>query len=71
MSSSRGKAHRSFKVKYHYQAPNGELMNGEMILCRCAYERLAKSSSNIPVVIDPKSPRKSLLLRVAIMKIPH
>ena len=67
----RGKAHRSFKVKYRYQSPQGEKLIGEMVLCRCAYDRLSKNRSQVPVVIDPTNPNKSLLLRVAVMKIPH
>ena len=67
----RGKAHRSFKVKYHYQTPNGEQQQGEMVLCRCAYDRLAKNREQVPVVIDPNNHQSSLLLRVAVMKIPH
>jgi hypothetical protein len=67
----RGKAHRSFIVRYTYEAPNGNLMNGHMVLCRCAYDRLASKKSSVPVVIHPTKISKSLLLRVAIMKIPH
>ena len=67
----RGKAHRSFLVKYRYESPEGESMRGEMVLCRCAYDRLAATQSSIPVVLNAKAAQQSLLLRVAVMKIPH
>ncbi len=67
----RGKAHRSFLVKYQYQATESLILNGEMVLCRCAYDRLAQTTGTIPVVVDPQKPKKSLLLRLAVMRIPH
>ena len=66
----RGKAHRSFLVKYTYSY-EGESFRGEMVLCRCAYDRLARSGDSIPVAVSRRSPHRSLLLRVAVMKIPH
>ena len=67
----RGKAHRSFEVHYQYETLEGEKYKGSMVLCRCAYERLAKQKQKVPVVYLPRTPRKSLLLRVAVMRIPH
>lgn len=67
----RGKAHRSFKVRYQYQSLEGQDYTGEMVLCRCAYERLVKQKSKVPVAYLPSKPHKSLLLRVAVMRIPH
>lgn len=67
----RGKAHRSFLVKYSYQTQSGEVKAGEMVLCRCAYDRLAATKSTVPVVLSPHRTGQSLLLRVAVMKIPH
>ena len=66
----RGKAHRSFLVRYEYQY-EGEHLEGKMVLCRCAYDRLSQSKEAVPVAVDPRSPQRSLLLRVAVMKIPH
>ena len=66
----RGKAHRSFLVRYEYDF-QGEKREGEMVLCRCAYDRLAKTQEKVPVAVDPRSPKRSLLLRVAVMKVPH
>lgn len=67
----RGKAHRSFRVRYQYSSLEGQKYQGEMVLCRCAYERLAQSKGSIPVVYLPQRPQQSLLLRVAVMRIPH
>lgn len=67
----RGKAHRSFRVKYRYQAQSGAVLESEMVLCRCAYDRLAKTKEKVPIAYHALKPQKSLLLRVAVMKIPH
>jgi hypothetical protein len=67
----RGKAHRSFIVHYTYESTSGVLMNGNMVLCRCAYDRLVSKKTSVPVVVHPINRNKSLLLRIAVMKIPH
>ena len=67
----RGKAHRSFKITYQYEIPgHAEVYTNSLVLCRCAFDRLQVDDS-VALAYDEQRPRRSLPLRVAVMKIPH
>ena len=67
----RGQAHRSFKVTYQYQIPDhSEIYTSSLVLCRCAFDRL-KVDDSVALAYDSQRPRRSIPLRVAVMKIPH
>jgi hypothetical protein len=67
----RGRAHRSFYVRYRF-TPVGQEdpCEGRLYLCRCAYEQLS-TSDQLLIAYDQDAPKKSLPLRVAVMRIPH
>lgn len=65
----RAQEHRSYRLQYRYEI-EGQGLEGEITLCRCAYDRL-KVDEQLIIAYDPDRPARSIPLRVAVMKIPH
>lgn len=67
----RGKVHRSFMIRYRFQLPHQEKsIESSFYLCQCAYDHLAKHEELL-ISYQENSPKKSIPLRIAVMRIPH
>ena len=66
----RGLGHRSLLLRYRYQHPDLGVIEGRLWLCRCAADRF-EVGAPLLISYNPKRPRESLPLRVALMRIPH
>ena len=67
----RGKAHRSFMIRYRFQLPHQEQsIESSFYLCQCAYDHLAKHEE-LMISYQEGRPQNNLPLRVAVMRIPH
>jgi hypothetical protein len=65
----RGKAHRSMLMQYSYEV-NGKTYTRDLALCRCASDKF-EMADEVDVAYDPNHPEHSVLLRVAVLVIPH
>ncbi len=65
----RAKAHRSMMMQYRYEV-EGQIYTENLSLCRCASDKF-EIGDEVDVAYDTKNPKVSVLLRVAVLVIPH
>ncbi|MCB9541831.1 MAG: hypothetical protein H6703_05210 [Myxococcales bacterium] len=66
----RGKDERTFAVPYRFTDPAGRARRATLWICGCARDRLPEGAVEW-VAVDPARPRRTLLLRAAVMTAAH
>mgnify|MGYP007114245890 FL=1 len=66
----RGERERTFVLPYTFEVPDGDTVRGRVWICGCARPKLPPNSRQW-VAYEPARPRRSLVLRLAMMVAPH
>ncbi len=66
----RGEREKTWLLPYTFERPDGGSQRGRVFICGCVRDRFPEGATE-PVAYDPKRPRRSLPLRLAVMVAPH
>lgn len=66
----KGNRERTYALPYTYTLPDGRELHTSVWICGCVRDRFPAGSTE-RVIYDPQHPRRSMLLRLAVMRAPH